>query len=377
MAARALAAAGHDVVVLEEHPRDRCSRSLHRPARHSTRSTSSTFPATPSSRTTHARAVRRRRRHLGLHRRRARTRRRRGSRRVRPGARRRRAARAGAELRHGLARAHDRDWIRSASRSPANGAEPIATRARACSRAAPATGSTVQLGLGVPRAFVQSAQLERRSPAPSTSRSTSDAAWRPAGSPGWCRSTRDGRLQPPRPDVRVSARLARFREFASRDPRALRRADATVARAAHEDPAARPRDQDLRRSRLLAVGDAAGLVKPTTGGGIYYSLISGQIAAECSTRRCALTICANRGCAGTRPAGATRLGADIRDRPRVPHARLPPERSRDRCARRARAHRRHRAAAATDRRLQLAPPVRAGAPPSRAVPPDPSRSLWS
>jgi flavin-dependent dehydrogenase len=33
-------------------------------------------------------------------------------------------------------------------------------------------------------------------------------------------------------------------------------------------------------SRLLAVGDAAGLVKPTTGGGIYYSLVTGQIAAE-------------------------------------------------------------------------------------------------
>ena len=32
-------------------------------------------------------------------------------------------------------------------------------------------------------------------------------------------------------------------------------------------------------ARLLAVGDAAGLAKPTTGGGIYYSLISGQLAA--------------------------------------------------------------------------------------------------
>jgi flavin-dependent dehydrogenase len=32
--------------------------------------------------------------------------------------------------------------------------------------------------------------------------------------------------------------------------------------------------------RLLVVGDAAGLVKPTTGGGIYYSLISAAIAAE-------------------------------------------------------------------------------------------------
>jgi digeranylgeranylglycerophospholipid reductase len=32
--------------------------------------------------------------------------------------------------------------------------------------------------------------------------------------------------------------------------------------------------------RLLAVGDAAGLVKATTGGGIYYSLLSGRIAAD-------------------------------------------------------------------------------------------------
>jgi geranylgeranyl reductase family protein len=32
--------------------------------------------------------------------------------------------------------------------------------------------------------------------------------------------------------------------------------------------------------RLLAVGDAAGLVKPTTGGGIYYSIVSAGLAAE-------------------------------------------------------------------------------------------------
>ena len=31
--------------------------------------------------------------------------------------------------------------------------------------------------------------------------------------------------------------------------------------------------------RVLVVGDAAGLVKPTTGGGIYYALLSGEIAA--------------------------------------------------------------------------------------------------
>jgi digeranylgeranylglycerophospholipid reductase len=33
-------------------------------------------------------------------------------------------------------------------------------------------------------------------------------------------------------------------------------------------------------SRVLAVGDAAGLVKATTGGGIYFGLLSGRIAAE-------------------------------------------------------------------------------------------------
>ena len=32
--------------------------------------------------------------------------------------------------------------------------------------------------------------------------------------------------------------------------------------------------------RLLVVGDAAGLVKPTTGGGIYYSILSARLAAD-------------------------------------------------------------------------------------------------
>lgn len=35
--------------------------------------------------------------------------------------------------------------------------------------------------------------------------------------------------------------------------------------------------------RVLTVGDAAGLTKPTTGGGIFYSLISGLLAAETLT----------------------------------------------------------------------------------------------
>ena len=40
--------------------------------------------------------------------------------------------------------------------------------------------------------------------------------------------------------------------------------------------------QPIKRTlteRILVVGDAAGLAKPTTGGGIYYALLSGEIAA--------------------------------------------------------------------------------------------------
>jgi flavin-dependent dehydrogenase len=40
--------------------------------------------------------------------------------------------------------------------------------------------------------------------------------------------------------------------------------------------------------RVLAVGDAAGLVKPTTGGGIYYSVVSGEIAGEVLASRLAM-----------------------------------------------------------------------------------------
>jgi geranylgeranyl reductase family protein len=35
--------------------------------------------------------------------------------------------------------------------------------------------------------------------------------------------------------------------------------------------------------RLLAIGDAAGLVKPTTGGGIHYSIVSASLAADVAT----------------------------------------------------------------------------------------------
>src|SRR5690606_39098152 len=64
----------------------------------------------------------------------------------------------------------------------------------------------------------------------------------------------------------------------------------TLARRAGIDAASVPSPRQkmlplgpVRRSyadRVLAVGDAAGLVKPTTGGGIYYGMLSGVFAAR-------------------------------------------------------------------------------------------------
>ena len=41
----------------------------------------------------------------------------------------------------------------------------------------------------------------------------------------------------------------------------------------------RPIQRSFAR-RVMAVGDAAGLAKPTSGGGIYYALLSGEMAAK-------------------------------------------------------------------------------------------------
>ena len=64
--------------------------------------------------------------------------------------------------------------------------------------------------------------------------------------------------------------------------------------------------------RLLAVGDAAGLVKPTTGGGIYYSLISGRLAAETLDEALAADDLREARLRRYETEWRARLGADIR-----------------------------------------------------------------
>ena len=136
-----------------------------------------------------------------------------------------------------------------------------------------------QLGLGVPRSFVQSAQLERAFAGPSSVEVHLGRDVAPGGFAWAVPFRRDGD-----PHTRIglmceSRALAHFRRFAGR-----LRTRLGVASPAWPDPRLKilPLGPVARTyaSRLLAVGDAAGLVKPTTGGGIYYSLVSGRIASE-------------------------------------------------------------------------------------------------
>jgi digeranylgeranylglycerophospholipid reductase len=137
-----------------------------------------------------------------------------------------------------------------------------------------------QLGLGVPRAFVQSAQLERAFAGPDQVEVHLGREVAPRGF-AWVVPFQRAGLPYQRLGLMADARAGSlFRSFATQLRGRFGIGDDT--------PWPEPRLKILPLGpvsrtygeRLLAVGDAAGLVKPTTGGGIYYSLISGQFAAE-------------------------------------------------------------------------------------------------
>ena len=136
-----------------------------------------------------------------------------------------------------------------------------------------------QLGLGVPDVHLQSAQVE----APFPSRPEIEVRFgrdvAPAGF-AWMVPFRRGGEDRARIGLMSETRSAdRFRTFLG-----------ALARRAGVDPGAIPAPRykmlplgPVSRSygdRVVAVGDAAGLVKPTTGGGIYYGMLSGTLAAE-------------------------------------------------------------------------------------------------
>jgi flavin-dependent dehydrogenase len=190
-----------------------------------------------------------------------------------------RARAAGAEIRTN-ARVRS---IEITSQGVAVAAEPggAVVRARACVLACGASYRfTRALGLGVPKAFVQSAQLEVPFAGPEQIEVHLGRDTAPGGFAWVVPFTRGGR-----PFNRVGmlcegGASARFGAFAAR-VRSRYAAD-----AAGEWPDARLKILPLApvpktyASRLVAVGDAAGLVKPTTGGGIYYGLVSGALAAD-------------------------------------------------------------------------------------------------
>jgi digeranylgeranylglycerophospholipid reductase len=185
---------------------------------------------------------------------------------------------AGAELRSS-ARVRTIDVTDSGVTVSADG-DGAAITARACILACGANYRfNRQLGLGVPRAFVQSAQLELAFPGPEQVEVHLGRAVAPRGFAWVVPFHREG--QPfQRLGLMADARAGSlFRTFAS-----TLRTRFAVTDAEWPEPRLKilplaPVTKTYGR-RLLAVGDAAGLVKPTTGGGIYYSLISGQFAAE-------------------------------------------------------------------------------------------------
>jgi digeranylgeranylglycerophospholipid reductase len=135
-----------------------------------------------------------------------------------------------------------------------------------------------RLGLGIPRAYLQTAQIETAFAPVDAVEIDLDRALAPRGF-AWLVPFRRGDVHMARIGLMANIGAAdRFRQYAE-----------LLARR-HGGPGARtcPRLKILplgpvKRTyadRVLAIGDAAGLAKPTTGGGIYYSMLSAQYAAD-------------------------------------------------------------------------------------------------
>jgi geranylgeranyl reductase family protein len=195
----------------------------------------------------------------------------------------RQATDAGAEVRSGRraqAIAIDRDGVTVTAVTP-DGEPADVYRARACVLACGAQYRfNRQLGLGIPRAYLQSAQLETPFAPLDAVEIDLDRAFAPGGFAWVVPFAIDGV-----PAARIglmasSGAAARFTRYAQ----ALADRFGLSTGAALEAPRLKLLPLGpVRRTyanRVLAVGDAAGLAKPTTGGGIYYSLLSGTVAAR-------------------------------------------------------------------------------------------------
>lgn len=168
-----------------------------------------------------------------------------------------------------------------------------------------------QLGLGVPKVHVQTAQVE----VPFPSQPHIDVRLGREVAPGgfaWMVPFERSGVPHARLGLLCESDAARrFRTFVS-----------AHATAAGVDPSAIPDPRlkmlplgPVRRTvtdRVLAVGDAAGMVKPTTGGGIYYAMLSGRLAAEVAAEALRRDAMRARDLQPYEDAWRARLGPDIR-----------------------------------------------------------------
>ena len=138
-----------------------------------------------------------------------------------------------------------------------------------------------RLGMGMPAAFLQSAQVECTAGPIDTVEVHFGHRVSPSGF-AWVVPVRRGSLTLARVGLMCEGNAAEhFRRFADR-------VGPGCGLPPSADTLMEPRLKmlplaPLRKTytdRIVAVGDAAGLVKATTGGGIYYSLVSAGIAAE-------------------------------------------------------------------------------------------------
>jgi len=169
----------------------------------------------------------------------------------------------------------DRDGVRVT----AGGPDGVVARGRACVLACGASYALQRkLGLGMPRLLLHSAQLE----VPAATLGDVEVHFGRSAAPqgfSWAVP-----VQRERPYVRIGVMCDRraglhFNEMMSR---------LSVRWGIPASDARQPRHKILPLGpiertfgdRVMALGDAAGLVKPTTGGGIYYSLVSASLAAQ-------------------------------------------------------------------------------------------------
>lgn len=136
-----------------------------------------------------------------------------------------------------------------------------------------------QLGLGTPAVFLQSAQLETPFPESLGVEVRFGRKIAPGGF-AWLVPLRRG----PVPYARIG--LMSESRASERFAALVKQISARAGVPADTLPSPRLKMLPLGpvprtyADRILAVGDAAGLVKPTTGGGIYYGLVSGGVAAD-------------------------------------------------------------------------------------------------